>query len=184
LGQPVIARSGLETAGTLGPDGRVRLDGDFNATKLAIPMALEADVAENESGKTLNRVQNGLNLQLNSWSPFRVLALFCNSHLTRTSGDQLFRFTTLEVSRRLWAGAASGGDGLPNSCSRRRRSPRVTDSPAPAHRRAGDDRKQLKLSRRSPSKTGNVPKITHELCYRPKNKEPKTNSTHKTNEPK
>jgi len=28
-------------------------------------------------------------------------------------------------------GAASGGDGLPNSSSRRRRSPRVTDSPAP-----------------------------------------------------
>jgi hypothetical protein len=32
------------------------LDGDFEATKLAIPMALQADVAENESGKTLNGV--------------------------------------------------------------------------------------------------------------------------------
>ena len=45
LRQPVITRSGLETAGTLGRDGRVRLDGDFDATGLAIAMALEADVA-------------------------------------------------------------------------------------------------------------------------------------------
>jgi hypothetical protein len=90
LGQPVITRSGLETAGTLGWDGRVRLDGDFDTTGLAIAMAVEADVAENESGKTLNHVQNGLNLQLNSWSPVRGLALFRNLHLTRTSGDQLF----------------------------------------------------------------------------------------------
>jgi hypothetical protein len=68
LGQPVITRSGLETVGAFGRDRRVRLEGDFEATKLAIGMALEADVAEDESGKTLNRVQNGLNLQLNSWS--------------------------------------------------------------------------------------------------------------------
>ncbi len=74
--QPVIARRGLEAAGAFGRDGRMRLDGDFDATGLAIPMALQADVVVNESGKTLNRVQNGLNLQLNSWSPFRVLALF------------------------------------------------------------------------------------------------------------
>jgi hypothetical protein len=79
----VITWRGLEAAGTSGGDGRVRLDGDFDATKLAIPMALEADVAENESGKTLNRVQNGLNLQLNSWSPGRVLALPLNSQITR-----------------------------------------------------------------------------------------------------
>src|SRR5208282_4955650 len=144
--QPVIARRGLEAARTFGGDGGVRLDGDFDATGLAIPMAVEADVAENESGKTLNRVQNGLNLQLNSWSPVRGLALFCNSHHTRISGDQLFVLPPRRSSRRLWAGAASGGDGLPNSSSRRRRSPRVTDSPAPAHRRAGEVRTAITKS--------------------------------------
>jgi len=73
LRQLVITRRGLEAAGTFGRDGGVRLDGDFQATNLAIPMALEADVVKNESGKTLNRVQNGFNLQLNSWSPGRGL---------------------------------------------------------------------------------------------------------------
>ncbi len=44
----------------------MRLVGDFDATGWAIVRALEADVAINESGKAMNRVQNGLNLQLNS----------------------------------------------------------------------------------------------------------------------
>ena len=123
------------------------------------PMAVEADVAENKSGKTLNRVQNGLNLQLNSWSPVRGLALFCNSQITRTSGDQLFLLPPWTSSRRLWAGAASGGDGLPNSSSRRRRSPRVTDSPAPAHRRARDVRTAItKPVKKSLAKTRKSPK--------------------------
>jgi hypothetical protein len=147
----------------------VRLDGDFDATKLAIPMALEADVAENESGKTLNRVQNGLNFQLNSWSPFRVFALPSNSQITRISGDQLFRLTTLDVLAPSLGGGGERRRRLPNSSSRRRRSPRATDSPAPAHRRARDVRNQLRLSRRSLSKTGNVPKTTHKKCYRPEN---------------
>src|SRR5208282_6852697 len=167
LRQLVITRRRLEAAGAFARDGGVRLDGDFEATKLAIPMALEADVVENESGKTLNRVQNGLNLQLNSWSPFRGLALFRNSHHTRNVGDQLFLLPPRTPSRRLWAGAASGGDGLPNSSSRRRRSPRVTDSPAPAHRRAGDVRKEIAPSRKSLPKSGKVPIITHKKCYRP-----------------
>ncbi len=153
--QSVIARSGLEATGTLGEDARVRLDSDFDATGLAIPMAVQANVAENESGKTLNRVQNGFNLQLNSWSPGRVLALSYNSHLTRNLGDQLFPLRPGTPSRRLWAGAASGGDGLPNSSSRRRRSPRVTDSLAPAHRRAPDVQRRI------------TQETTHKLCYRP-----------------
>jgi hypothetical protein len=82
---------------TLGGDGRVRFQLDFEATGPAIPMALEADVAENESGKTLNRVQNGLNLQLNSGSPVRGLVRFRNLHITRTSGDQLFGFSALDA---------------------------------------------------------------------------------------
>ena len=118
-------------------------------------MVLQADVVENESGKTLNRVQNGLNLELNSWSPGRVLVLLCKLHLTPNLGDQLFPFRPGTPSRRLWAGAASGGDGLPNSSSRRRRSPRVTDSLAPAHRRAPDVQRRI------------TQEITHKLCYRP-----------------
>src|SRR5208283_4379263 len=90
LRQLVITRCRLEAAGTFGGNGRVRLDGDFQATGLAITIALEADVAEDESGKTLNRVQNGLTLQLNSWSPVRGLVRFRNWHHTRTCGDQLF----------------------------------------------------------------------------------------------
>src|ERR1019366_7665241 len=66
----------------------------------------------------LNGVQEGLNLQLNSWSPCRVFALRLNSQITRTVGDQLFLLPPWTPSRRLWAGAASGGDGLPNFSSR------------------------------------------------------------------
>jgi hypothetical protein len=102
----------------------------------------------------LNRVQNGLNLQLNSWSPFRLFALPLNSQITRTVGDQLFLLPPWTTPRRLWAGAASGGDGLPNSCSRRRRSPRVTDSPAPAHRRARDVRKLRQAVKKRLQKPG------------------------------
>jgi hypothetical protein len=114
------------------------LDGDFEATGLAIPMAVEADVTVNESGKTLNRVQNGLNLQLNSGSPVRGLVLFRNLHLTRICRDPLFAFTALDVVAPSLGGGGERRRRLPNSSSRRRRSPRVTDSPAPAQRRIGD----------------------------------------------
>jgi hypothetical protein len=129
-------------------------------------MAVEADVVENESGKTLNHVQNGLNLQLNSWSPVRGLALFCNWHLTRTSGDQLFGFTTLDILAPSMGGSGELRRRLPNSSSRRRRSLRVTDSPAPAHRRALDVRKEIAPPRKSLPKSGKVPIITHKKCYR------------------
>jgi hypothetical protein len=45
-----------------------RPDGDFQATGLAVPMALKPDVLINKSGKRLNGVQKGLNLQLHGWS--------------------------------------------------------------------------------------------------------------------
>src|ERR1019366_3274708 len=106
----------------------------------------------------LNGVQEGLNLQLNSWSPCRVFALRLNSQITRTVGDQLFLLPPWTPSRRLWAGAASGGDGLPNFRSRRRRSLRVTDSPAPAHRRAREARKLRQPVKKSLQKPGITPK--------------------------
>jgi len=76
LRQLVIARRWLEAAGAPGGPGLVRLDGDFDATGLAVAIAPKPDVPKNKSGKVLNRVQHGLNLQLNSWSPGRGLALF------------------------------------------------------------------------------------------------------------
>jgi putative methionine-R-sulfoxide reductase with GAF domain len=138
------------------------------ATGLAIPMAAEADVLVNKAGKMLNRVQNGLNLQLNSWSPVRGLALrFATRKYSNFRGSAIL-LPPWTSSRRLWAGAASGGDGLPNSSSRRRRSPRVTDSPAPAQRRAGDVRKEgSPCQGKGTGKSRNVPKITHKKCYRP-----------------
>jgi hypothetical protein len=82
-----------------------------------------------------------------------MFALRFNSQNTRTVADQLFLLPPWRSSRRLWAGAASGGDGLPNSCSRRRRSPRVTDSPAPAHRRARDVQKKRQAVKKGLQKT-------------------------------
>ncbi len=129
-------------------------------------MALEADVAENESGKTLNRVQNGLNLQLNSWSPCRVFALFSDSQTTPIAGIS-YLFCHPGGPRAVYG---RGGE------RRRRPSERPFASPPvatrnrlarPPQRRARDVRIQLKLSRRGLSKTRNDTKITHKKCYRP-----------------
>ena len=110
----------------------MRLDLDVDAVESAIPVAAQPDVAVNKSRKMLNSVQKGFNLQLNSWSPFRGWALSSyHTHITRTSGDQLFFTTRSLVAPSMVGGGRAGGDGLPNSRSRRRWSPRVTDSPRP-----------------------------------------------------
>ena len=86
----------------------MRLDLDVDAVGPAVPVAAQPDVAVNKSRKRLNRVQKGFNLQLNSWSPFRGWALSSyHTHLTRTSGDQLF--LTLRSIRSLVA-PSMGGD--------------------------------------------------------------------------
>src|ERR1019366_8726127 len=87
-----------------------------------------------------------------------VFALRLNSQITRTVGDQLFLLPPWTPSRRLWAGAASGGGGLPNFIPRPRRSLRVTDSPAPAHRRAREARKLRQPVKKSLQKPGITPK--------------------------
>jgi hypothetical protein len=46
----------------------VGLDRDLEAAGPAIPVTVETDVLENKSRKMLKRVQDGLNLQLHSWS--------------------------------------------------------------------------------------------------------------------
>src|ERR1019366_2772761 len=117
----------------------------------------------------LNGVQEGLNLQLNSWSPCRVFALRLNSQITRTVGDQLFLLPPWTPSRRLWAGAASGGDGLPNFSSRRRRSLRVPAPPAPAHRRAREARKLRQPAKKSLQKPGITPKSPTDCGTDPQN---------------
>ena len=54
-------------------------------------MAAEPDVLVNKAGKMLNRVQNGLNLQLNSWSPgSRVGAVLQLAQLLESSGISYF----------------------------------------------------------------------------------------------
>jgi hypothetical protein len=112
----------------------------------------------------LNGVQNGFNLQLNSWSPGRGLAWsFFNSQITRPTGDQLFFCAEPACSRRLWRGRASGGDGLTNSSSRRRRSLSATDA-LPPHR--GAPVTSENPSGKKLSKTRNLPKITRRFCYR------------------
>ena len=68
LGQSVITRGRPQAARTSTPDALVRLHRDLETTRLAVPMALKPDVAINKSGKMLNGVQNGLNLQLHGWS--------------------------------------------------------------------------------------------------------------------
>jgi len=94
------------------------LDGDFNVAGSAILMAAEADVAENESGKTLNRVQNGLNLELNSWSPVRVLALFCHSQNYSNERGSAICFASQEVLAPSMGGGGERRRRLPNSSSR------------------------------------------------------------------
>ena len=42
--------------------------------------------------KVLNRVQKGLKLELNSWSPFRLVCGWRKLRLNRTLGDQLLRY--------------------------------------------------------------------------------------------
>src|SRR5271155_2267631 len=168
--QVIITGGRLETEGTFAPHPAVRRHRNLDLPRAAVAVAAEPDILINESRKMLNGVQEGLNLQLNSWSPFRLFALPLNSQITRTVGDQLFLLPPWTTSRRLWAGAASGGDGLPNSCSRRRRSPRVTDSPAPAHRRAGNARTSItksvkKKACKNPESAQNRPQIMRQTQH-------------------
>jgi hypothetical protein len=79
---------------------------DLDRARAARVRAAEPDVLVNKAGKRLKGVQQGLNLQLNSWSPGRGLACsFFNSQATRPTDDQLFFCPPRARSRRLWAGA-------------------------------------------------------------------------------
>jgi len=119
----------------------VRLDTDLDMARLAFPLALEADVCENKSGEMLNRVQKRLNLQLNSWSPCRVFALFSDSQTTPIVGISYF-FCHPGGPRAVYG---RGGERRRRPSELQFASPPVATRNGlarPAHRRARDDRKE------------------------------------------
>ena len=70
---------------------------DSDLARLAIPVAAEPDVLVNKARKMLNGVQEGLNLQLNSWSPGRMFALpFELANYSNSRGSAI-SFTTLDA---------------------------------------------------------------------------------------
>jgi hypothetical protein len=79
LRQTVIPRSLPPADRTLAALRPVVLDRDLNAGLLAAGAKFDRIV--NKTGETLNPVQNGLNFELNSWSPGRRLPLVRNNLL-------------------------------------------------------------------------------------------------------
>jgi hypothetical protein len=56
------------------------LESHFDAVRFAAAGA-QLDVCVNETGETLNPVQNGLNFELDSWAPGRGFAVFVDCNL-------------------------------------------------------------------------------------------------------
>ncbi len=154
--QAVITRGGLEAARAFGPPPAVGRHRDLDRARAARVRAAEPDVLVNKAGKRLKGVQQGLNLQLNSWSPGRGLACsFFNSQATRPTDDQLFFCPPRARSRRLWAGAGE----------RRRRASELSFAAPPVATRNG-----LAPPRRiGATANDRIHEITtwftHKLCY-------------------
>ncbi len=88
FGQPIVARGGALALSTLAVHGRVRLQMDVNVQgRTVVP---EPDRPVDEARERLNPVQDGLNVQLNSWSPGREFVCLEHPQITRTFWDQLF----------------------------------------------------------------------------------------------
>ena len=88
FGQVVIARGGPQALGALAGAGGVRFQLNLDAQRGAL--AEQTHLPVNEAFEVLNPVQDGLNLQLNSWSPRRVCVFIFTSQTKPTTGDQLF----------------------------------------------------------------------------------------------
>jgi hypothetical protein len=119
------------------------LDGDFDAAGLAVAIALKPDVPKNKSGKVLNRVQHGLNLQLNSWSPGRGLPLFKQRANYSKYGRPAILFYRLGGLR---AVSGRGGERRRRTSEHQFASPPVATRNGlarPAQRRARDVRKKV-----------------------------------------
>jgi hypothetical protein len=79
LGQSVIARRRFVALGTLTVPGGVRFQVNIEAQRGTV--SAEADRLVNKTGEMLHPVQDGLNLQLNSWSPGWGFVVFDNRKL-------------------------------------------------------------------------------------------------------
>ena len=67
----------------------MRLYGDLDRLRPAL-VAWHAHIPVHEPDEVLHGVQNGLNLQLNGWSPRLDESLSLNCRLIQLTGDQLF----------------------------------------------------------------------------------------------
>jgi hypothetical protein len=64
-----------------------------NVDRLRLPLVpAQFNFLVNKPSKVLNRVQKGLKLELNSWSPFFVWFVVGKLRLNRTLGDQLLSY--------------------------------------------------------------------------------------------
>src|ERR1035437_6406548 len=77
----------------------MRLYGDLDRLRPAL-VAWHAHIPVHEPDEVLHGVQNGLNLQLNGWSPRLDESLSLNCRLIQLTGDQLF-FCNVLVDCRL-----------------------------------------------------------------------------------
>ena len=82
LQQPLQSHTAV--AGSVGLQIDVDAQGGSLSTEVNLPV--------NETSEVLNPVQDGLNLELNSWSPGRGFAVFEQQQTTWIIADQLFVF--------------------------------------------------------------------------------------------
>ena len=67
----------------------MRRDPDLNKLRLPLP-AMQLYLFVDEARKPLYSIQDGFNLQLNSWPPGCSVSVFINSRLSELAGVQLF----------------------------------------------------------------------------------------------
>jgi hypothetical protein len=89
LRQLVVAQCRLAAEGA---PGGITVQWQSRVAELAVPVTQQAECLENESGKMLNNVQNGLNLQLHRWSLVRWFAFLSNSQTKRSHRDKRWLF--------------------------------------------------------------------------------------------
>src|SRR6266851_8617213 len=79
--QPVITWGRLLTLRTFAADAAVRLYEDFDRPQPAFAVLPQPDVRVDETHKRLHPIQDGLKLELNSWSPRSKVGVLTNSRL-------------------------------------------------------------------------------------------------------
>jgi hypothetical protein len=98
FGQSAIARCRFVALGTLAVPGGVRFQVNIDAQGGTV--SAEADLVVNKTGEMLNPVQDGLNVQLNNWSPGSGFVVFDNRKLPAPDGIS-YSFLDRSVRRRL-----------------------------------------------------------------------------------